>query len=378
MLKNKPRRNRLRIYYAAMESANNLAMPWSKVWHNNLYLTLKKNHDVTLPCFDILRHYNTTTGQCKAEVNPSQAKAYYSSLLFNDIKNKHKKKKIDLFFSYYDSRNILPETVEQIKQLGIKTVNFYCNSLTHFHLIKEIAPHYDYSMFVEKEAEKKYRAIGANPIYIQEAANPDIYKSYRLKKEYDVTFVGQNYLNRSEYIKYLYEQGIKVRVWGHRWIPKYKKTNPKHYLKKLKDTFIRRYKSFDLPKSITRPPLSDLEMVKMFSRSKISLGFSEVIVQNKEEKNAIKRHIRLRDFEAPMSGAFYMTGHQKELEQYFRVGKEIVCYDTKEELLEKVKYYLEHEEEREKIRLAGYKRALRDHTWERRFDELFTKIGLLR
>ena len=32
-----------------------------------------------------------------------------------------------------------------------------------------------------------------------------------------------------------------------------------------------------------------------------------------------KRHIRLRDFEGPMSGALFFTGYQEELKQYYEI-----------------------------------------------------------
>ena len=61
---------------------------------------------------------------------------------------------------------------------------------------------------------------------------------------------------------------------------------------------------------------------------------------------------------------------------YYDINKEIICYNTKEELLEKVKFYLKHESEANKIREAGYLRAKREHTWERRFEQLFKEIGI--
>jgi spore maturation protein CgeB len=45
------------------------------------------------------------------------------------------------------------------------------------------------------------------------------------------------------------------------------------------------------------------------------------------------------------------------------------------------RYYLAHDEERERIRRAGHERARRDHTWERRFEGLFAELarrGVLR
>jgi signal peptidase I len=51
---------------------------------------------------------------------------------------------------------------------------------------------------------EKARRAGANPIYCQEAANPNVYKPHEdLPVEYDVTFVGQRYGNRPDYIKRL-------------------------------------------------------------------------------------------------------------------------------------------------------------------------------
>ena len=123
--------------------------------------------------------------------------------------------------------------------------------------------------------------------------------------------------------------------------------------------------------------MTDLELIKMYSRSKISLNFSEVVIQdNTNDKGIIKRHLRLRDFEAPMSAAFYFTGYQEEIKEYYEIDKEIICYDTKEELVDKIKYYLKHQVEADKIKNAGYNRALKDHTWDNRFRELFRKIGL--
>ena len=87
--------------------------------------------------------------------------------------------------------------------------------------------------------------------------------------------------------------------------------------------------------------------------------------------------IRLRDFEVPMSGGFYLVEYMEELEEFFEIGKEIACYNGPEDLVEKVKHYLKHDTEREKIRRAGYERSLRDHTWQERFEAAFKLMGML-
>jgi len=121
--------------------------------------------------------------------------------------------------------------------------------------------------------------------------------------------------------------------------------------------------------------LSDIEMVKLYSRSKINLGFSSCGDTHKTGERILQ--VRLRDFEVPMSGGFYMVEYMAELEEFFDIGKEVVCYEGPEDLAEKITYFLQHDNEREKIRKAGYERCLRDHTWHKRFEMVFKEIGLV-
>ena len=40
------------------------------------------------------------------------------------------------------------------------------------------------------------------------------------------------------------------------------------------------------------------------------------------------------------------------------------------------KFYLDHPDDRERIRQAGLARARRDHSWQKRFTDVFRTIGL--
>ncbi len=113
----------------------------------------------------------------------------------------------------------------------------------------------------------------------------------------------------------------------------------------------------------------------MYSRSKINLGFSTC--GDTHQTNERIMQIRLRDFEVPMSGGFYMVEYMEELQEFFEIGKEIICYEDREDLADKIKYYLDHDSERETIRWAGHQRCLRDHTWKKRFEAAFTEMGLV-
>lgn len=77
----------------------------------------------------------------------------------------------------------------------------------------------------------------------------------------------------------------------------------------------------------------------------------------------ISNDINYRTFETTGCGTFLLTNYTPGLEKLFDIGKEIVVYNDLNDLDNKVKYYLENEEEREKIALAGYNRAKKDHTY---------------
>jgi spore maturation protein CgeB len=112
----------------------------------------------------------------------------------------------------------------------------------------------------------------------------------------------------------------------------------------------------------------------MFSRARISLGFSAV-GDTARARHPI-RQVRLRDFEVPMSGGFYMVEYLEEIEQFFVPDEEIVCFRDCDELVDKCRYYLANDAERRRIAEAGRRRALADHTWQKRLSDAFLEMAL--
>lgn len=391
----------MRIFYASDTTPN--AAFQSNLWRNNLYLPLVDlGHDVVEFRYDLRKTFQNLNSQ-----NPlhraftRKNRPMLTRELLRQINEAHSQKPVDLFFSYFYDACVLPEAIDEIKSMGIKTVNWYCNGSYQLHLVSEISPHYDWCLVPEKFRLKDYAAMGARPIYCQEAANPNIYKPYDLQPEFDVTFVGQAYGERPAYIKYLLDRGIDVRVWGWGWENFSNRCNPlkralytgRRLLAMQSLKAVRRHlghvlnmnascaspqsqlRGVILPASILGGKLSDVEMIRMYSRSKINLGFSTC--GNTHETGERIVQVRLRDFEVPMSGGFYMVEYMEELEEFFEVDKEIVCYADKDDLVNKIKYYLAHDGERERIRKAGHERCFRDHTWHRRFQTAFQEMGLV-
>ena len=66
-----------------------------------------------------------------------------------------------------------------------------------------------------------------------------------------------------------------------------------------------------------------------------------------------------------------LSNYQEELFEYFNVGEELVVYENIEDLFYQAKYYLEHEDERKQIALAGVERVKRDFTFRERLEKMY-------
>lgn len=89
----------------------------------------------------------------------------------------------------------------------------------------------------------------------------------------------------------------------------------------------------------------------------------------------ISNDINYRTFETTGCGTFLLTNYTPGLEKLFDIGKEIVVYESIEDMDNKVKYYLDNPEERNKIANAGHERAKKDHTYFERAKKLINIIN---
>ena len=293
-----------------------------------------------------------------------------------------------------------PASIDEIKNTSVLTCNFSCNNTHQFYLTEKIAPHFDYNLHSERDAGEKFNAIGANPVWFPMAANPKYYKPHNVPKSIDVSFVGALYAKRPYYIWHLLENGIDVHAYGPGWSIDGRKNR---FYQLYRDSrravgrVIRTVSNMTIEKRVKFTsqiahhdfaerlrikymrnlhfPISDEEMVQKYSESKISLGFLEVYDAH-DPSAMVKQHLHLREFEALMSGALFFTNYCDELAEFYEPDKELVIYRNEHELLEKVKYYLTHPEEADKVRKAGHKRALSCHTYQKRFEELFNTIDI--
>ena len=110
---------------------------------------------------------------------------------------------------------------------------------------------------------------------------------------------------------------------------------------------------------------STTEMPKIFRLSKINLNFTS---------KPIRTGIPLRLWDILGAGGFVLTNYQSEIPEYFEVGKDLDIFASEEELVEKIRYYLEHEEEREEIARNGYQKAKEKYSLELRVKQILQTV----
>lgn len=199
-----------------------------------------------------------------------------------------------------------------------------------------LIPHIDLALTAAPECADWYLKEGCPAIFFPEASDPDIfYPMPELPKIHDVCFVGGRYGVREQIVIALLRAGIRVSAFGNGW---------------------------------ENGRIATESVPKLFAQSRIILGVGTI--GHCSDFYALK----MRDFDATMSGSFYLTHDNPDLTALFAIGKEIATYHSIEDCVAKVHYYLERDVERESIACAGRQRASTEHTWDHRFNTVLSAL----
>lgn len=201
----------------------------------------------------------------------------------------------------------------------------------------------------------RYQELGQeNSFFLASAYEPTVHHPIEDRysrfagQPFDVTFIGT--YDRSR-VAYLEKVGWdRIHVWGDHW---------------------KRFKRFRQVKDRVSPrAIYDFEFADVTSHSKLALG---LLREEAEDLHTT------RTFEIPACGALQVAPRNPEVLSFFKENEEIVCFDSAEELKEKVDYYLRNEWQRIQIARRGFERCLRDkHTYQDRMKEMLKKVEMLR
>lgn len=112
---------------------------------------------------------------------------------------------------------------------------------------------------------------------------------------------------------------------------------------------------------------SNTMMPQIIKCSKINLNMTN---------RPIKTGLPLRIFDLMGAGGFVISNYQAEIPELFVPDEDIVLYDSIPDLINKIGYYLEHDEERLQIAQNGYEKVKMYHSYDVRLATMFKLSGL--
>lgn len=283
------------------------------------------------------------------------------------------KERPDLVFAFMFTDELDYDVLDKIKKITTSVAWFADDHWRLDNYSRFYAPHFTWAVTTWSEASRRYARYGiTNVIRSQWACNPSIWKPVDVPRDIEVSFIGQQNSSRVRVIRELRDAGVDVWVRGWGW--------PEGRL--TQEEAVREISMSKINLNINVPPrrwrlrlLARLFMRRSLGKIVFDLGnFGNNI---RSWANMSTPQIKARPFEILGCRTFLISGVADDMPAYYEDGKEIVYYDgTTADLIGKIKFYLTHPEDRERIAQAGYARTLRGHTYALRFTDLFAAIGL--
>ena len=236
------------------------------------------------------------------------------------------------------------ETMRLIRKSGPMVVNWSTDDSWKYPMFSRfIGPESDLSVTTSPDALAWYQEDGIfNACLSQWAANQEALTPPipAAGCRYAVSFIGAAYGNRPKMVEALRREGIEVTCFGHGW---------------------------------PNGPIETKRIAEIIQSSQLSLNFSSGSQQG--AGGTSNRQIKARVFEVPGYGGCLLTERAPFLEQYFRVGEEILAFEGCEELIETVKSLLAAPARRDVVARRGFERVRAEHTYDRRFDQLLGELN---
>ena len=228
-------------------------------------------------------------------------------------------------------------------------------------------------------------------VYSPHAFDETVHKDLRIPRVFDVSYIGHLGHARSKdmlwpYMERLARYGKRALICLERPMgPPLMNHQVERVLrwKKLRPML----QALPIWRCAWEHPKSDHDRARIVNRSKIHFGNSRVrgpweetlkaLVPNYPfDEHGLFYQCKGRLFHAVGGAALALNDYFPELDQMFDVGKEIVTYQfgNFDEMEEKLKYYLIHDTERERIARAGYERGRKQHTFTARIQQILDKL----
>ncbi len=300
--------------------------------------------------FDYTKHGLSLSDLRSANSMSASNRQELQKKLLEHIKEAHRRRPIDWFFSYALGWDLTAESIRRIhEEVGIPTVNISLDDRNWWLEIERgdrisglnnIAPRFDLGWTSATTSVPWYWAEGGQAIFLPEGADTDWFRPIDdVSQDIGVGFIGSHFGRRRKLFSELKKAGVTVVVFGDGW---------------------------------EGGRLDDESMLRFFNRCEINLGIGDM------HYSRSLTNLKGRDFEIPSVGrGVYVTTYNSDLAQCFALGREIICYRGIDELIELIRYYRRNQEEAKAIAERGRLRCIADHQWVQRFSTILNALGVI-
>lgn len=315
------------------------------------------------------------------------------------LQNNH----LNLIFCYVQDDFLIPEYAHQLAKLDLPFVVYNVDMACQWYRLTRTAKYFSRILCAQPDNMSNISRYNPNVLYFPMAARKSLLANNNqntFEPHASVTFLGTPTLYRLQILSLLIQANTPLAIYGKYWKTKQIATPSRNIEKTIQDIWhygaarlrgegiLPLYKALKrrlvnnkntlsantVPSHIIHEFLPDDAIGPLFQLSKINLGFTRTSENHPHQRGSYQ--MRLRDFEVPYTGGFYLVEKAPGYETFYSEGREVVTWSTPEDLIDKISYYLSHEKEREAIAKAGQQRALAEHTWEHRFNMLFQELGI--
>lgn len=234
-----------------------------------------------------------------------------------------------------------PQDAAFLRKLGIRLLTLVLSDPEVYEpSTSKIAQNFDVLYTLVNKYVEIYRQHGPQSYLLPLATNPLFFHPVPPRAEYkcDVLVLGSVHADRIEPVKALIKH-FDTHVYGENW--------EKYGIKNRGFLF----------GEDTLSALNSASIAVIFSRTVSGLP-------------AVK--VGILDFLA--AGCLVVTDDSPELGRYFVAGEEIIVFNDTGDMLEKIRYYLDHPQEAEAIRRAGREKVINNFTWDRVWPKVLSTV----
>ncbi|MDA8279586.1 MAG: glycosyltransferase [Actinomycetota bacterium] len=267
----------------------------------------------------------------------------------------------DLVLFMLHGHEVPTATLDRLRQL-CATVNWFTDDSWRFRSYSSgLAGHFDAVLTTCRRAHRAYgRMAGVRALFCPWGFDSEVFHPVKVEPVVDVLFVGQRYGRRGAVVDHLRRSGLVVRAIGRGWQDS--KVTPEELAPLV---------------ASARVHLSFLDSsAGPLRRSGINLSGTWRADQMLGRLVPPQRQMKARVFEVAGAGGFQLAPLVPEVDECLKMGRELDLMGPVRSLARRIRSLLADDAHRSTIATAGYQRAVAEHTYERRFTQVFVDLGL--